>query len=75
MVHVGLNSVGTYHKKFDWENKINKNVLCRVSRDDTRQRNLKTLRQTFAECLSGGTRQRHLCRVSGLGHSTKSILN
>jgi hypothetical protein len=40
MVHVGLHSVGTYHKKFGWENKKNKNVLCRVSRNDTRQRSL-----------------------------------
>jgi hypothetical protein len=37
MVHVGLYSVGTYHKNFGWENKINKNVLCRVSRNYTRQ--------------------------------------
>jgi hypothetical protein len=36
MVHVGLHSVGTYHKKFGDQNK--KKVLCRVSRDDTRQR-------------------------------------
>jgi hypothetical protein len=31
MVHVGLHSVGTYHKKFVWQNKKNKNILCRVS--------------------------------------------
>jgi hypothetical protein len=36
MIHVGLHSVGTYHKKFGRQNK-NKNILCRVSRDDTRQ--------------------------------------
>jgi hypothetical protein len=29
MVHVGLHSVGTYHKKFGDQNK--KNMLCRVS--------------------------------------------
>jgi hypothetical protein len=40
MVHVGLYSVGTYHKKFGWENKKNKNVICRVSRNDTRQSRL-----------------------------------
>jgi hypothetical protein len=40
MVHVGLHSIGTHHKKFGWENKKNKNVLCRVFRDDTRQRSL-----------------------------------
>jgi hypothetical protein len=35
MVHVGLHSVGTYHKKFGWEKKKIKNILCRVSRKDT----------------------------------------
>jgi hypothetical protein len=30
MVHVGLHSVGTYHKKFGWENK--KNTLPSVRR-------------------------------------------
>jgi hypothetical protein len=38
MIHVGLHSVGTYHKKFGRQNQKNKNVLCRVSREDTRQR-------------------------------------
>jgi hypothetical protein len=38
MIHVGLHSVGTYHKKFRRQNKKNKNILCRVSREDTRQR-------------------------------------
>jgi hypothetical protein len=51
MVHVGLYSVGTYHKKFGWENKKNKNVLCRVSKEDTRQR-------LFAERQPGSTRQK-----------------
>jgi hypothetical protein len=41
MVHVGLYSVGTHHKNFGRENKKNKNILCRVSRDDTRQRIVK----------------------------------
>jgi hypothetical protein len=40
MIHVGLHSVGTYHKKFGRQNQKNKNILCRVSRDDTRQRQL-----------------------------------
>jgi hypothetical protein len=51
MVHVGLYSVGTYHKNFGWENLKNKNVLCRVSRNDTRQSSL-------AECQLVDTRQR-----------------
>jgi hypothetical protein len=38
MIHVGLHSVGTYHKKFGRQNHKNKNILCRVSREDTRQR-------------------------------------
>jgi hypothetical protein len=54
---------------------LGKEAFAECQLVDTRQRNLKTLRQTFVECLSGGTRQRYLCRVSGLGHSAKSILN
>jgi hypothetical protein len=83
MVHVGLYSVGTYHKKFGWENKKNKNVLCRVSRDDTRQRSLcrvsagwhsaKCSEIIFAECHPGDTRPRGLCRVPDRGHSAKCI--
>jgi hypothetical protein len=38
MVHVGLHSVETYHKKFGDQNKKNKNMLCRVYTEDTRQR-------------------------------------
>jgi hypothetical protein len=37
MIHVGLHSVGTYHKKFGRQNKKNKKILYRVSREDTRQ--------------------------------------
>ena len=36
MVHVGLHSVGTYHKKFGDQNKKNKNMICQVSTEDTR---------------------------------------
>jgi hypothetical protein len=36
MIHVGLHSVGTYHKKFDGQNLKNKNMICRVSREVTR---------------------------------------
>jgi hypothetical protein len=38
MEHVSLHSVGTYHKKFGWEKEKNKNILCRVSKNGTRQR-------------------------------------
>jgi hypothetical protein len=38
MIHVGLYSVGIYHKKFGRQNLKNKNMLCRVSSEDTRQR-------------------------------------
>jgi hypothetical protein len=37
MVHVGLHSVGTYHKKFGGQNEKNKNMVCRVSIEDTQQ--------------------------------------
>ena len=57
MIHVGLHSVGTYHKNFERQNKKNKNILCRVSRDDTRQRMLcrvstmwHSAKSKFAEC-------------------------
>jgi hypothetical protein len=30
MIHVGIHSVGTYHKKFGRQNLKNKNILCRV---------------------------------------------
>jgi hypothetical protein len=36
MIHVGLHNLG--HKKFGRQNLKNKNMLCRVSREDTRQR-------------------------------------
>jgi hypothetical protein len=84
MVHVGLYSVGTHHKNFCWENKTNKNTLCRVSRDDTRQSSLcrvspgrhsaKNCKIIFAECRPGDTRQRLLYRVSPIWHSAKRIL-
>jgi hypothetical protein len=61
-------------------------ILCRVSKDGTRQRILyrvpavghsakilKKLNTFFVECLEVGTRQRSLCRVSDPGHSTKCI--
>jgi hypothetical protein len=38
MIHVGLHSAGIYHKKFGRQNLKNKNMLCRVSKEDTRQR-------------------------------------
>jgi hypothetical protein len=31
MIHVGIHSVGTYHKKFGRQNLKNKSILCRVS--------------------------------------------
>jgi CDGSH-type Zn-finger protein len=37
MVHVGVHSVGTYHKKFGGQNVKNKNMVCRVFIEDTRQ--------------------------------------
>jgi hypothetical protein len=88
MVHVGLHSVGTYHKKFGCQNKKIKIYFAECPGDGTRQSKLyqvsygrhsakyfqKSLKQTFAECLLDGTRQRLLCRVLVTGHSAKSIL-
>jgi hypothetical protein len=84
MVHVGLHSVGTYHKKFGRENIKNKKVICRVSTNDTRQRmvcrvpavqhSAKDCKRFFAECHPAGTRQRTLCRVPAIWHSAKNTL-
>jgi hypothetical protein len=84
MVHVGLHSVGTNHKKFGAQNKKNTNILCRVSPDDTRQSILcrvpygwhsaKKCKLIFAECHLVDTRQRSLCRGSPIWHSAKHIL-
>jgi hypothetical protein len=87
MVHVGVHSVGTYHKKFGKENKKNKNILCRVPQLGHSAKNalpsacraalgkvfLKTLSLVFTECLSVGTRQILLCRMPDQGHSAKYI--
>jgi hypothetical protein len=74
MVHVGLNSVGTYHKKFGWENKINKNVLCRVSRDDTRQRSLCRVSAGWHSTKKFENPTSDLCRVLVRRHSAKTSL-
>jgi hypothetical protein len=65
MIHVGLHSVGTYHKKFGRQNKKNKNILCRVSRDDTRQSLLcrvptmgHSAKKTLCQVPNVGSRQR-----------------
>jgi hypothetical protein len=61
MIHVGLHSVGTYHKKFGRQNKKNKNILCRVSREDTRQRELCRVPTIWHSA------KKTLCRVPTLG--------
>jgi hypothetical protein len=62
MIHVGLHSVGTYHKKFGRQNK---NILCRVSKEDSLpsanpRLSVKTdghlPSATFAECFTLGKR-------------------
>jgi hypothetical protein len=63
MVHVGLHSVGTYHKKFGGQNVKNKNMVCRVSIENTRQ-------SLLCRVPVFGTRQRSLfteCQSSALG--------
>jgi hypothetical protein len=61
MVHVGLYSVETYHKKFGWQKRKKKNILCRVSRNNTRQ--------SFLYRVSAGwhSAKNPLCRVPTLG--------
>jgi hypothetical protein len=61
MIHVGLHSVGTYHKKFGRQNKKNKNILCRVSREDTRQSVLCRVPTIWHSA------KKPLCRVPTLG--------
>jgi hypothetical protein len=61
MIHVGLHSVGTYHKKFGRQNKKNKNILCRVSKEDTRQRQLCRVPN------SGHSTKKTLCRAPTIG--------
>jgi hypothetical protein len=61
MIHVGLHSVGTYHKKFGRQNQKNKNILCRVSREDTRQRVLCRVPTIWHSA------KKPLCRVPTLG--------
>jgi hypothetical protein len=61
MIHVGLHSVGIYHKKFGRQNLKNKNMLCRVSREDTRQRVLFRVPNIWHSA------KKPLCRVPTLG--------
>jgi hypothetical protein len=72
MIHVGLHSVGTYHKKFGRQNQKNKNILCRVSREDTRQRVLcrvptswHSTKKTLCRVPTHGSRQRLTAVSSG----------
>jgi hypothetical protein len=58
MIHVCLHSVGTYHKKFGRQNK---NILCRVSKEDTRQRQLCRVPN------SGHSAKKTLCREPTVG--------
>ena len=71
MSHVGLYSVETYHKKFGWQNKKNKNVLCRVSKEDTRQR---LCLPSAIPAAFGKNNKLRFCRVPVSPHSTKMAL-
>jgi hypothetical protein len=51
MVHVGLYSVGTHHKKFGWENK-------KIKMYFTECPEMTIGKVAFAECSLGDTRQR-----------------
>jgi hypothetical protein len=59
MIHVGLYSVGTYHKKFGRQNK--KKILCLVFRDGTRQSLLCRVPNTWHSA------KKTLCRVPIVG--------
>ena len=61
MIHVGLHSVGTYHKKFGRQNQKNKNILCWVSKEDTRQSVLCRVPNIWHSA------KKTLCRVPTLG--------
>jgi hypothetical protein len=52
MVHVGLYSIGTYHKKFGWEKKKNKKTYFAECPKKTLDK------AVFAECQPGSTRQK-----------------
>jgi hypothetical protein len=57
MVHVGLYSLGTYHKKFGWQNKKIKIYFAECPR--------MVLGKAYSiECQTGGTRH---CLVQKLG--------
>jgi hypothetical protein len=58
IVHVGLHSVVTYHKKFGDQNVKNKNMVCL---EDTRQRVLCRVPATWHSA------KKPLCRVPALG--------
>jgi hypothetical protein len=62
MVHVGLHSVGTHHKKFGWENKKTQMYFAECRLGGTRQSIVKESvpsvgKDGFAECQRSGTRQ------------------
>jgi hypothetical protein len=69
MIHVGLHSVGTYHKKFGRQNKKIKKYFAECLE--------KTLgKVSFAECPIFGTRQRRLfaeCQTSALGKDWRPL--
>jgi hypothetical protein len=74
MVHVGLHSVGTYHKKFGWENKKIKMYFAECQ-------GVTLGKVSFTECQTIDTRQSifenhksDLCRVPVRWHSAKNIL-
>jgi hypothetical protein len=50
MIHVGLHSVETYHKKFGWENKKIKMYFAECLE-------MTLDKEAFAKCELGGTRQ------------------
>jgi hypothetical protein len=65
MVHVGLHSVGTYHKKFGWQKRKRKMYFAECPE-------MTLGKACSAECQSFDTRQRSIfaeCQSSDLGKS------
>ena len=69
MIHVGLHSVGTYHKKFGRQNKKIKIYFAECLE-------MTLGKASFAECLLCGTRQRSLfaeCQTLALGQRLTAV--
>jgi hypothetical protein len=74
MVHVGLHSVATYHKKFGWEKKKRKIYFVKCPEKGTRQSNLYRLSDGGHSTKVFQKPRGRLCRVLVSWHSAKTFL-